>query len=290
MAEDNQNEKKVPGLPPENLSEGMAPASASAPVEEGAAPTDVPAEGAEAPKPSTSKRDALRDRLRKRYPDKSFDDDEELAGQISDDYDSSEKELSEYKDREKQIGDFLASDPKAAAFIHAWREGKNPVTALVDEYGIDFLEYMDDPEHQEELAEANKGYLERLAKEKQLEGEYQKNLDESLNALESAQNEKGWDDDFVNDGLEKLFEVVNDAIMGKISVDTIEMLNKAMSHDNDVAKAGEEGEIRGRNAKITEKLKSKKSDDGTPHLSGGGSKPKPQSGGGSIFDLASQAQ
>lgn len=73
MAEDNQNEKKVPGLPPENLSEGMAPASASAPAEEGAAPTDVPAEGAEAPKPSTSKRDALRDRLRKRYPDKSFE-------------------------------------------------------------------------------------------------------------------------------------------------------------------------------------------------------------------------
>lgn len=249
-------------------------------------------EGTEAPAgaPMPSKRDALRDRLKKKYPDKNFDDDEVLAGQISDDYDATDKELGEYRERERQLGEMFDSDPRSASFLMEWKNGKNPVTLLVEQFGMDFLEYMDDPEHQEELAQAQKEYLDRVANEKKLEDEYQKNLESSLNAIDKAQEENGWDDDFVNNGFKKVFDIVNDAINGKISPETIQLLNDGDSHDDDVAKAGEEGEVRGRNAKITNTLRKGKKGDGTPHLGGGaGSKPRKE-GGSSIFEIAAGAR
>lgn len=247
-------------------------------------------DGSHAGAPMPSKRDALRDRLRKKYPDKNFDDDEVLAGQISDDYDATDKELGEYRERERQLGEMFDSDPRSAVVLQDLKNGKNIVTSLVNKFGMDFLEYMDDPEHQEELAQAQKEYLERVANEKKLEDDYQKNLESSLDAIDKAQEENGWDDDYVNNGFKKVFDIVNDAINGKISPDTIRLLNDGDSHDDDVAKAVEEGEVRGRNAKITNTLRKGKKGDGTPHLGGGaGSKPRKE-GGSSIFEIAAGAR
>ena len=47
-----------------------------------------------------SRRDQQLERQRKKYPDKKFEDDEEIYGQIYDDYDQYEQDLSGYKDRE----------------------------------------------------------------------------------------------------------------------------------------------------------------------------------------------
>ena len=42
-----------------------------------------------------SKRDLLKERLRSKYPEKEFSDDEEFYGQISDDFDDSDKKLND---------------------------------------------------------------------------------------------------------------------------------------------------------------------------------------------------
>ena len=47
-----------------------------------------------------SKRDLFSDRMKAKYPDKQFDDDEALFGQINDDYDDYDKRLGEYQGRE----------------------------------------------------------------------------------------------------------------------------------------------------------------------------------------------
>ena len=49
--------------------------------------------------PVISKRDQHLERLRKRYPEKQFEDDEEIFGQISDDYEAFEQENSAMKER-----------------------------------------------------------------------------------------------------------------------------------------------------------------------------------------------
>lgn len=48
-----------------------------------------------------SKRDLFSDRMKGKYPDKQFDDDEALFGQINDDYDDYDKRLGEYQGERK---------------------------------------------------------------------------------------------------------------------------------------------------------------------------------------------
>lgn len=69
-------------------------------------------------KPIKTKREAVLERLRAKYPDSQFDDDEQLFGQISDDYDQFDERLStltseseRYKKQEGDLGKFLQAIP-----------------------------------------------------------------------------------------------------------------------------------------------------------------------------------
>ena len=74
-----------------------------------------------------SNRDRYMERLKTKYPDKEFADDEALFGQTNDDYDSYDNELSGYREREKALSDLFASNPRSAAFLTDWRKGEDPI-------------------------------------------------------------------------------------------------------------------------------------------------------------------
>lgn len=216
-----------------------------------------------------SNHDRYIERLRNKYPDKEFLDEEALFGQINDDYDAYDKEISDYKDREKALSDLFRSDRRSAAFLNDWRNGADPVVELVRKFGDDFKEALDDPDKQEALAAANKEYAERLAKEDEFEKQYQENIQETLSTIEQVQKEDGMSDDDVDKAMDFLLLIMRDGILGKFSADSIRMAVKALHHDDDVENADHEGEIRGRNAKIEEKLRKKNSKgDGTANLAG----------------------
>ena len=117
----------------------------------------------------------LRERLSKKYPDKNFDDDEAFAGQVSDDYDDYDKRLADYQKNEQAIGDMFATDPRATSFLMEWKDGSDPVVALVRTFGKDIVDAADDPARQEEIAKANREYIERVNKSKELDNEYETN-------------------------------------------------------------------------------------------------------------------
>lgn len=237
-----------------------------------------------------SRREAQLARLRKKYPEKKFEDDEEIYGQIFDDYDAYETELEGYKGREKTLSDMFAADPRSAQFLTDMHEGKDPVLGLVRNFGVEIKDVLDDPEMQDKIAEANKDYVERVAKSKALDEEYDKNLDATLETLRKFQSEQGMSDEQIDKLFDYLLGIVRDGVMGKFSPETLEMARKALNYDTDVATAGEEGEIAGRNTKITEQLRKSKKGDGTSPLGGkngqgGGTRHKAQS----MFDLANEA-
>ena len=223
-----------------------------------------------------SNRDKFRERMSKKYPDHNFDDEEALYGQIGDDYDGYEQEINGYKEREKAFSDLFTSDPRSASFLTNWRKGGNPAIELVRMFGDDFVEELKDPDKQEELAKASQEYAERVAKEKDFDEQYQKNIAETLSTIKATRDEKGWSDEQVDEIMEFLVNIMKDGILGKFSRESIEMASKAINHDADVEEAAHEGEVRGRNAKIDEKLRKKSHNDGTANLSGknggGGSK------------------
>lgn len=238
-----------------------------------------------------SRRDQHLERLRKKYPEKKFEDDEEIYGTISDDYDQYEQELGGYRDREKTLSDMFAADERSAQFLNDWRNGQDPVVGLVRTFGMEIKDVLDNPEMQDKIAEANKEYVERIAKSKKLDEEYDKNMDVTLDTLRQFQAERGMSDEQIDAVMDFLLGVVKDGVMGKFSAETLDMACKAINHDEDVANASEEGEVAGRNSKIVEQHRKNNKGDGTAPLNGkngqagGGGAPKGQS----IFDLASEA-
>lgn len=215
-----------------------------------------------------SNRERYAERLKAKYPDKEFADDESLFGQINEDYDSYDSELSGYREREKALSDLFSSNPRSAAFLTDWRKGEDPIVSMIRKFGGEFKAALEDPEKQEALAEANKEFAERIAKEEEYEAEYQSNMDETLKTLETLQQEDGLSDEDVDNAMEFLVGIVRDGIMGKFTKASITMALKALNHDSDVELADREGEVRGRNTKIEEKLRKGIKSDGTASLNG----------------------
>lgn len=237
-----------------------------------------------------SRRDQHLERLRKKYPEKKFEDDEEIYGQISDDYDNYEAELEGYRARDKSLSDMFAADPRSAQFLTDMHNGIDPVIGLVRNFGVEIKDVLDDPEMQDKIAEANKDYVERVAKSKKLDEEYEKNMGTTLETLRQFQSERGMSDEQIDKLYELLLGIVRDGVMGKFSTETLDMASKALNYDADVATAGEEGEIAGRNAKIVEKLRKSKKGDGTAPIGGkNGQGAAPTRKEQSMFDLAKEA-
>jgi hypothetical protein len=214
------------------------------------------------------KRDLTLEKLKSRYPDKQYDDDEALFGQINDDYDDYDQKIKKYQDNENALTDLFTKDPHSAQFLTNWRNGSHPAVELVRQFGPDFVEELKDPERQKDLAEATKEYAERVQKEKEYEDTYQRNIEQSRSDVEALQQEEGLSDEDIDKAMGFLATIMSDGIVGKFTKDTVKMAVNAVKYDDDVALAGEEGEVRGRNSKIETKLRTPKRNDGTADLAG----------------------
>lgn len=216
----------------------------------------------------TSNRDRYTERLKAKYPDREFADDEALFGQINDDYDNYDRELASLRENERAFGEFLASNPNSAAFLMDWRNGEDPLVVLIRRFGDDFKAALEDPAKQEALAAANKEYAARIAQENEYEELYQKNITDTYATIEQVQQEDGLSDVDIDRAMEFLIGIMKDGLLGKFTADSIRMAFKAINHDIDVQQADREGEIRGRNTKIEEKLRRAPRTDGTADLAG----------------------
>lgn len=242
------------------------------------------------PQEVKSKRDLVGERLKKKYPDREYADDEALFGQINDDYDEYDNELSGYKDREGKLTEMLSKYPHSARFISDMAAGKNPWVAMVEQLGMDGItDIFENPKYKEELAKAQEEYVKRLTKANDLEKEYNTNLGASLEMLQQAQEEMGLSDEQVDKAVDFIMAIANDAIVGKFSRESFDMALKAINHDADIESARQEGVVEGRNTKVEEKLRKPKSADGVPMLGGTNNGPARKASRGSIFELASEA-
>lgn len=237
-----------------------------------------------------SKRELAAERLAAKYPNKDFKDEEVFFGQIYDDYDDYDRQLSEYRSREEALADMFAADPRSASFFMRWKNGEDPAVNLVRMFGTEIKDAIDNPERQEEIAAANKEFLERVTEEANYENQYKDNLEATNALLDKLQAEEGLSDNEIDDIMERVITIVKDAVLGKFSAETIDMVRKAMGYDAAVAQASHEGEVKGRNSKIEEKLRTLSRTDGTATMSGNNNPQSRTRHAESIFDLAREAQ
>jgi hypothetical protein len=237
-----------------------------------------------------SRRDSMVERLKGKYPDKEFADDEAIYGQISDDYDDYDNQLSSYRDREQGMVDMMTKDPRSANFLAAWHQGENPLVAMMRMYGPELKDALDDPDLQDKLEEAQKDYLDRMSKDKELEQEAETNIQQSIAERDAFQQENGLSDEEMNKIWDTLQQMFEDALKGKFSRESMDMVYKAINHDTDVAAAADEAEVRGRNSRIEEKLRKRNSSDGIAALDGANNAQQQAKPSNSIFDVARDAQ
>lgn len=246
----------------------------------------------ERPTVAKSRREEYVARLKKKYPDREYADDEALFGQAGEDYDAYDEQIGQYRERERRLTDLFTKDPRSAQFITDMAKGKDPWLAVIERLGIDGVtDLINDPSKQKAYAEANKQYVERLAKERSLEAEYKKNFAASMDMLEKLQADRGIGDATIDAAMNLIMQMANEAILGKFTEQTVLMALNAVTHDADLANARTEGEVAGRNAKIDEQLRKPKGGDGQPSLAGSNNAPtRRRSGGQSMFDLAADAR
>ena len=170
----------------------------------------------------------------------------------------------------------FTSDPRSARFLTDWRNGQDPVVGFIRQFGTDIKDAIDDPERQEQIAEANKEFVQRVAKEKELEDMYQKNISESLKNIEELQAKNGLSDEQIDKAMQLLMGIVGDGIVGKFTAESINMAMKAINHDADVSQANQEGLVQGKNTRVEEKLRKPRQGDGTTALGGSNGSAKPQ--------------
>ncbi len=236
-----------------------------------------------------SNRDKYTSRLKSKYPEKEYPDDESLFGQINEDYDDYDKKITEYESREKSLTDLFSSDPRSAAFLMDWRKGEDPIVSLIRKFGIDEIQSaLEDPDKQEALAQANKEYAERILEESNYEKDYQKNIEATLSMLETMQTEEGLSEEEIDKAVDFLMRIVKDGLLGKFTRESMTMALNALNYDKAVAQADREGEVRGRNTRIEEKLRKSKNGDNLPTLAGKHSSSGPQKPK-TMFDLANEA-
>ena len=242
--------------------------------------------------PAKSKRDQLGERLKKKYPDRDYPDDEALFGQINDDYDEYDTQLDQYKGREQELMDIMSKNPVSAQYISEIAKGNDPWIAMIERMGIDGItDLINNPEKQEAYAEANRKWAERLAKESKLKEEFEQNISGSVKLLEQIQQERQLDDATLDAAMDLVARIAHENETGAFTRETIELALNALTHDADVQNARTEGTVAGRNAKIDEKLRKSNTGDGMPNLAG--SNNSPSEGGRrrpNFFDYAEAAQ
>ena len=203
-----------------------------------------------------SGKDTFRERFGKRFPEVNAEDEEAYYGALNGEFDR--MEASDKAQRE--LGDALARDPRSAGFLMVLKNGGNPMEYLIEQYGDDFRDALNDEEKAKEFASAFAKNVEGRAKADELKAQADANMQSMVDALDAAQADGSFKDEDAMKAFEYLY--ADGGLLDRILVNDIKkedwmMLMKAAKYDDmlkenevKVAEAREEGEVAGRNANI----------------------------------------
>ena len=196
------------------------------------------------------------ERFAERYPDVTADDEEAFYGRLGDEWDRMDRSDA----AQRELGELLANDPRSAGFLMVMRKGGNPMEYLIEQYGEDFREALNDEAKAKEFSAAFSKYAEKQAKNKELQAQAEANMQKMLDDLDAAKAEGKFTDEDADKAYSYLYGdggLLDRIITNDINKDDWMMLMKAANYDlmqqdanARVAEARQEGEVAGRNANI----------------------------------------
>lgn len=217
----------------------------------------APETEAPAPAPAKSKRDSYLEGFRKKHPDWQDDDEDGFYGALMEDDAAMDDQMNGYKSREEELSTALSGSPLNAALFLDAVNGEPIPLSILKRYPNEVKAWLDDPENSEAVEGVFQNLADRMAKNKELDAEADKNLQETQALMEQmiADGELASEDE-ANAVVELLGKIAVGMTMNHLEKDWIIAAKNALNHDTDVEAARTEGEINGRNAKIEAKRNS----------------------------------
>ena len=206
-----------------------------------------------------SNKQKFRDDFASRYPDIDMNDEEAYFGALNEQNEQnaqSAARLKEYEESERKLGEAFDADERNAGL---------------------FLELTKKDEFRKRLAEKHAADMKKSAEAKALNAQAEKNIGASLQAFDKVSDEMSLTDEQRADLFEKMTTLTKDLIVDKVSEDVWRMMAKGLVYDADVEQADMEGEVRGKNSRISEKLRKEQSS--ALNAGGGGGNASPAGGG-----------
>lgn len=194
------------------------------------------------------------DNFSKRHADVDQSDEDAYFGAINDDYDDYDSRIKSYEDDNKRVSEMLEANPAFAQMLVEAHNGGNPWKVLAKIGGqplLDLMENPDDEELAQTVLDGMNDYAEKVKESKSIEEEATANIGASIDAMLEVSDENGMSDEQTQ-AMYKLWDTIQQgAIVNKVDKETWEMLAKAVMHDENVSAAETEGEMRGKNAKMS---------------------------------------
>jgi hypothetical protein len=215
--------------------------------------------------------------LREAYPDEDLSDPgrvNEIIGELV----GSKKDLKAEREANEKLYDLFENSPEMVSIVRRMDQGDDIITAIASTVQIpEAIEEMkeNDPEKYKKFlkAQAQRENRQERAQEKQeeFEQEFQENQEASQSNIDQFKNDQNMDDQTAEKFLGEINDHFSNIVKGKVSMDFLNLMQKALNYEQDVEKAKEQGKVEGRNAKITAE-KNKKKGDGLPNINSGSPK------------------
>lgn len=207
-----------------------------------------------------SHRDRYRTRYQKMYPELNIDDEESFYETANANID----ELEGYRKNNMDLVDTFNRNKAFASMLMAAKEGQDPFEWMAANIGADISELLNDPEYAKKISEATKKFNDSQAQGEVTKKEYEENVQKSLQSLQEIQQETGWSNEQCYDLASAVYDIISDGLQGIIKPDTYRLVMNGQNFQTAVDEARQEGEVTGRNAKISEKLKKAETTNGIP--------------------------
>lgn len=229
--------------------------------EENAKPTEekvevtetVATEEGQAQEPAAERkpREMLYERIRTSRPDANYDEDEEeYSRQAMSMLDELEGKAGQFDQMSEKMSARFNRNPEEAEAFLAYLDG-TPLTSAIRRYmGDEALSMKEGDEGWEDYQKAGKEREEQFASNRAALDQFMQNAKDSDVTMADFITEAGLDEEGAQNFKNLVVSIANDMSAGKITKETLTLLNRAMNYEKDVEGSREQGRVEGRNEKI----------------------------------------
>lgn len=203
------------------------------------------------PAPERKPRELLYERIRTSRPDAKYDEDEEeYSRQAMSILDDLEGRAGQYDKMSEKISARFNQNPEEAEAFLAYLDGASLPSAIRRYMGDEALVMKEGDEGWDEYQKAGKEREEQFASNRAALDQFMQNAQDSDVTMADFIAEAGLDEEGAQNFKDLVVSIANDMSAGKITKDTLMLLNRAMNYEKDVEGSREQGRVEGRNEKI----------------------------------------